>query len=447
MLELNEPIKLLLALAIGAVIGLERESYDEKLLDAKKDPYIPLGLRTFALVSLLGSITGLVAAKFLFVSIIISAIVGVIIIMYYFFHTKAAKDIGITTEIALLFVYILGILIALEVFPVPLIVAISVVLILILSRKKEIKGLVGGIKRNELNAFTSYALIALVILPFLPNRSFTFGEIPNLNIFLQAFGANLGNLKDVELINPFKLWIVVALITGVDLLGYILQRVVGEKRGWLLASIAGGFVSSTATTLSLANESKEAKSKINTLVASAIFSNVASFFQIALLILFISATFFINSLTVLIPIAIMGTILGIYFLRKSTYITEVNTKEKIKQNEIINLAPALKFAALFLIIRLISKVALELLGQNGFLAATGLGAFAGLDAVIINTAELAGNAIDIKLAVLALILANAINLGSKSVFSYLEGDKDFALKLAVSMFLIVLSSLTALFLL
>lgn len=445
MIELNEPIKLLLALVVGAVIGLERESYDEKLVDAKKDPYIPLGLRTFSLVALLGSITGLVADKFLFISLTISVIVGAIIILFYIFHTKIAKDIGITTEIALLFVYIIGILIALEVFPIPLIVAISVVLILILSRKKEIKGLVGGIKRNEINAFTSYALIALVILPFLPNRSFTFGDIPSLSAILQAFGADLGRMQNIELLNPFKLWIVVALITGVDLLGYVLQRLVGEKKGWLLTSIAGGFVSSTATTLSLAQESKTAKAKINTLIASAIFSNVASFFQIGLIILFISSAFFINSLFVLIPVILVGTATGIYHLLKASKNKSTEIKEKIKQPEIINLGPALKFAFLFLIISVVSKVALEFFGQSGFLAATGLGALAGLDAVIINTSELAGRVIDMRLALIALILANAVNLISKSIFSYLQGDREFAYKLGTSMAIIIISSLIGLF--
>jgi uncharacterized membrane protein (DUF4010 family) len=444
MIELNEPIKLLLSLVIGAVIGLERESYDETLLDAKKDPYMPLGLRTFALVGLLGAIVGILAVKYIFISLLISGILGAIFILYYYFHTKMAKDIGITTEIALLFVYIIGILVALEVLAIPLTIAISVVLILILSRKEEIKGLVNDIQKKEINAFTSYALIALVILPFLPNRGFTFSDIPNLANLVHAFGLDLGRLKDIEILNPFKLWIIVALITGVDLLGYVLQRVVGEKKGWVMASIAGGFVSSTATTLSLAQESKTAKNKTNTLVASAIFANVASFFQIALLIMLVSATFFINSLSVLIPITIVGLISGFYFLKKSSKDSHAASKEKFQPSEIINLAPALKFAALFLVIRLVSQIALEFFGNSGFLAATGIGSLAGLDAVIINTAELAGKAIDMKLALFALILANAVNLISKTVFSYLQGDRDFAYKLGASMAAIILSSLIGL---
>ena len=69
----------------------------------------------------------------------------------------------------------------------------------------------------------------------------------------------------------------------------------------------------------------------------------------------------------------------------------------------------------------------------------------GLDAVMINTAQIAGNAIDFKLAILAFILANFVNLAAKVIYSFLQGKKEFAVKFSISMGVIILASLTGLF--
>ena len=86
----------------------------------------------------------------------------------------------------------------------------------------------------------------------------------------------------------------------------------------------------------------------------------------------------------------------------------------------------------------------EFFGQSGFLAATALGALTGLDAVIVNTSQLAGRQIEVYLAVIALILANAVNLISKTIYSFMQGKREFATKFGVSMIVIIVSSLAGL---
>ena len=88
-----------------------------------------------------------------------------------------------------------------------------------------------------------------------------------------------------------------------------------------------------------------------------------------------------------------------------------------------------------------SKITLSLYGSSGFFVATGFGALIGLDAVMINTATLAGGTISYQTAGLAFILANAVNLFGKSFYSFLMGKKEFAVKFFISMLLIVISSL------
>ena len=62
---------------------------------------------------------------------------------------------------------------------------------------------------------------------FLPNKSFYLSSIPALETILSAYKISLGKLAGIEILNPFKLWLVVALITGIDIFGYILEKTIG----------------------------------------------------------------------------------------------------------------------------------------------------------------------------------------------------------------------------
>ena len=94
-------------------------------------------------------------------------------------------------------------------------------------------------------------------------------------------------------------------------------------------------------------------------------------------------------------------------------------------------------------ISILSKIALVIFGESGFLVATGFGSLIGLDAVMINTATLVGTTIETSLAMIAFLLANAVNLTAKSFYSFFMGNKEFALKFSFSMGIIVITSLLA----
>jgi len=130
---------------------------------------------------------------------------------------------------------------------------------------------------------------------------------------------------------------------------------------------------------------------------------------------------------------IIGSFLPVlFFLKKKESIKEEElkeTKERLKKDEIFALGPALKFAVIFLLIRIVTKTSLALFGNKGFLVTIGIASITGIDAVTINLSELAGTAVSFKTGVLALILANAVNLLGKTVYSFTQGKKEFALNL------------------
>ncbi len=446
--ELGIPLKLILALVLGAVIGLERELNEKRSTRPGQRPQAILGLRTYALTTLLGAIAGFLFKDFQGLSLLLTGISLIFFLTFYVIDTMTTKDTGITTELALIFSFIIGIIMAIDLFPMHITIAIVVVLTLILSKKRKIKDVVDDIHTDELNAFIAYAIIALVILPFLPNVSYSLSDFKGLDSVIQSFGLQTDKIAGIEVFNPFKLWLIVALITGIDILGYILERTVGQKKGWILASIAGGFVSSTATTQSLAQQSRESK-RVNHLLAAALVANLVSFFQIAILLTPINAAFVAKLFPTFIAIIIAALAATFYFLKSRERATDVkiNPEKEIETTNagIFEIGPALKFAGMYLLISIFSKLALEFFGSGAFLLTTAIGALAGLDAVMINTAQLAGGKIDITLAFWAFIIANAVNLLGKTFYSYLQGRREFALKFALSVAAIIAASLVGLF--
>lgn len=441
--NLDIAFRILLAFIIGGVIGLEREINEKKTIHPSEKPFAVIGVRSAALIGALGALSGYLYSQTpLFAGLITGAFI-VLLIAFYILDSKATGDFGITTEIAILYSYVLGILLSLAIFPIQIILAITVVLMLFLSRKEKIKHALSGVKQAEIDAFISYAVIALVILPFLPNQTYSLSDIPGFVKFFASTGIHVQKLAAIEAFNPFKIWLIVALITGVDVIGYVLERTIGQKRGWILASIAGGFISSTATTQSLAQESKQRK-HIHHLLAAALLSNLVSFFQIAIIIGSVNSGFLIRLLPTLLCIVVSALGAVIFFMKVREPGSSDQEMVAIKTHEIFNIGPALRFALLFLAISIISKISLAFFGNAIFLVTTAIGSLVGLDAVMINTAELAGGTIGIQLAIIAFILANAVNLYAKTVYSFLQGKRDFAVKFGLSVTVIVLSSLLGL---
>jgi uncharacterized membrane protein (DUF4010 family) len=442
MFYLSIPLKLILSLILGAVIGLERESYAQKLTPSKNYHSGSLGVRSFALITVLGTIAGLVKADYYSLFLIVTITFMALLLAYYIVGSFFTNDNGITTELAIIYSFLIGLFIALEVMPIQLILAITVVLILILSKKENIQTLIAGIKSSEFNAFVSYALIALVVLPFLPNVPYSLKDIPYLTNILAAYNLHLGNLATVEIFNPFNLWKIVAIITGVELFGYMLEKTFGQKKGWLLTSMAGGFISSTSTTQSIAQESKTSKN-INLLVSAAFFANLASFFQHFILIASINTLFLAKNTVFILAIIISATALSVFYLRKKDPTAPTGLKEvksQLSEDKIFSLSSALKFTFIFLLVKIFTKISLQIFGSSGFLITSTIAALTGIDAVTINASELAGNLISYQTGLITLVLANAVNLLSKSVYTFMSGNKQFALKFTIGSIIIILSS-------
>lgn len=446
-MEFAIELKLLISLLIGAAIGLEREiheKHDEEQSEKNEFSNIAfIGVRTLSLTTAFGAMAGIVYGNYHSIFLAIIIFFGLLLLAHYALTVTLTKDPGVTTELATAFCFLIGIAIGVELLPLQLILGISVVLMLILSSKNTVKNLVGGIRRHELQALITYGIIALVVLPSLPDKALTVENLPYARDIVSSLGLSFARWSHLEIINPFSMWKIVAIFTGVEFLGYILERSIGAGRGQILSSLVGGFVSSTATTQSLAAQSKKSHSA-NRLVGAALLATLASFFSLILIVLPIN-TIFVLRIFPTLAILILGFSIASYmFFRMEAEKKQKTTIQQKQSTTVFSLKPALIFASMFIVIKLVSKIALELFGQNGFLITSALAAFTGIDAVVINIAQLVTNTINMRLAVLAFILVNAVNLLAKTIYIYLQGSREMAWKYGVSVALIVASSFAGL---
>ncbi|MBP6859241.1 MAG: MgtC/SapB family protein [Candidatus Magasanikbacteria bacterium] len=428
--------KLVLAIILGATIGLEREG-------SKQGPSALGGIRTYSLIALIGALVGIFFVhNFASLALLIAGGFLVLLISYYISGVSVTKDFGLTTELSVIITFLIGLLLVLDIIPLQIIVAVFVILMLVLSVKSKTSQLIAGISREELQSFISYAVIALVVLPFLPDVAYKLSDLPVLPAILNGIGVEMGQFSALELINPRKVWFIVVLITGIDVFGYILGKIIGNKKGFALTSFIAGFVSSTSATQSLAQKSKHS-SFANHLVGAALLANLASFLQIFLLVGPLNPKWLVSIAPSILLMILVAGFIALVLLKKKE--SDESPSQEVKPTKIFSLMPALKFAGILIAVKIITKVSLLVFGKSGFVISSVIASLAGLDAILVNLADMAGHSITFEFAFITFILVNATNLISKTVYSYLQGTKQFAFKFFISALVIIFSSAIYLF--
>jgi uncharacterized membrane protein (DUF4010 family) len=205
--------KLLVSLGIGLLVGFEREW-------ARKD----LGVRTFALVSLLGMITSLESQSFALVGM---AAVIALVTMLNLGNLQLRRDLELTTSAALVVTFALGVLVGQGHVFTP--TAAAVLMTLLLALKPQLTRFAGGVTADEVRGAVVLGLIGFVIYPILPDRP----------------------VDPWRVVNPREAWLTVVLIAGIGFINYVLLRVY-STRGFYYTAVFGGLVNSTAAVAELA---------------------------------------------------------------------------------------------------------------------------------------------------------------------------------------------------
>jgi uncharacterized membrane protein (DUF4010 family) len=232
----NDSVVLRLAVAAlaGLAVGLEREWSGHATGPSARFA----GLRTFFLLGILGGVAGWLAsaagAGLIAMSVTLLAAGSALVVSAYILAARSGGErIEATTEVSALVVLALGTLAGLGLIVVTS--GATAVVVLALSEKERLRSAVARIGAAELRAAFQFAVLALVILPLLPDR--TYGPLGG--------------------INPRQLWIVVLIFSGLNFAGYLARKAVGAARGYGVTGILGGIVSSTGVTLQFSRLSRD----------------------------------------------------------------------------------------------------------------------------------------------------------------------------------------------
>ncbi|NCN83979.1 MAG: MgtC/SapB family protein [Sphingomonadales bacterium] len=386
---------LAIALAAGLLIGVER---GWTMRDVHKGARVA-GIRTFGLIAGLGGLVALIAQN---LSLIIAAILlAGVVIMLAISHAKTIHEPdgrSITNFVVSLLTLCLGLVAGIG-YPAMAMAGAAIVTGL-LSMRAELHGFMRKLGPTDINATIRFTLIALAVLPFLPNRDF--GPY-------QAF-----NLQ--------QLWFVVILVTGLSFAGYIANRIFGEDHGTVVTAVIGGAYSSTAVTAALAQRLRSEDSNIRTLSAGIALASAVMYVRVLLLTLILADFAFLPLAMILTPAALIAAIIGLMLLRRSGAAT---TDESVKTRNPIRLLPAFFFALTVAAMSLAARWAEAKFGSSGIAYLILIMGSLDVDAAIITLGGLPTDTITSNLAGFVLAMTALANMAFKTgVAGFTAGWKN-----------------------
>ncbi len=376
--EFDFVIRMLVTAGIGFVLGLEREysQYSQKV-------EIFAGLRTFMLVALLGFLTAFLGTEFSNWIFIVGFLSVVCIVAISYWVTSNKGNIDGTTEFAIIFTFLLGGLVFTG--NINLSLAITVITVVLLSLKVTLRSIIGQITQTELFAFVRFVVIALLILPFLPNEYY----------------------GPYEVINPREVGWVIVLTSGIGFVGYILMKFLGTNRGILLTSILGGLVSSTLVTFTFSKKSKE-NPELSQNYAVGIFAAATIMVLRIFLLVFIFNKMMLIQLTIPLLI-ILITAFGITLFLYNSNFGKPQTIDKIVLGDPLNIKNAVFFGIFYTGILLLVSYANETYGTSGIYISSAISALTDIDAIAISVSKLGGNTMNTLFAQNAILIATLSN--------------------------------------
>lgn len=393
---------LLIALTLGVLIGAERgiarvrQRVEEKTFFA--------GIRTFALISLLGALSLHFANYFGKVFFVVSFFGFILLITAAYIRTsKVEEDVGTTTEIAAILTFLYGALCVTEYRLAAIVLAIFTTVIL--YTKKPTHSFIRLITEDEFYATLKFAIIAFVILPFLPK-----------NVYFGFF-------------NPYQLWLIVVIVSGIEFAGYAIMKLLPPRKGITMIGLLGGIVSSTALVLNASRESKERNTLTSSLAFASALASSTAFLKIIIVVYIVNKDIVDEVAFPMIVMFILGMIGSLFLWRRSKSEEEIQT---INLKSPFTLSPALKFGIFFAFIILLTTFANKYFGVIGVYATSVLGGIANLNAPIASIAELAHGSITARVATFSIVIAACVNTMSKAVIAFLLGSKEFSKLVALS---------------
>ncbi len=384
--------RLAVSLAIGMLIGLERGWRSRDEVDHQRTA----GLRTFALSGLLGGVAGAVGQQQG------ATLIGLVFLGYsaafaafHWLEARAERNFSVTSVVAGMSTFMLGVLAV--VGDLRAAIAGAVAMAVLLALREQLHRWVASLSWPEIRSGLTLLAMTFLLLPILPNRT----------------------IDPWDAINPYVIWLLTILIAAVSFSGYVAIRVFGDRLGVMMAALAGGLASSTATTMTLAELERRHPESRNLLAAGILTAGLVMVARVAVVASALNPALL---QPLLLPLLSGGFILAVGAGLMLLLSRGTSEQPVLKIGNPLEMASALKMAILLTVVMLAARLLQRYFGDAGVLATAGLSGIADVDAIVISMARMAMGVVDPALAAQAILLATAVNTLVKSVLAAAAGD-------------------------
>jgi uncharacterized membrane protein (DUF4010 family) len=380
-IEWTTELRLALALALGFLVGLERES-----TKIEQGSIIFGGVRTYPIIGLLGfGCAWLQRSGVGFMLPVGLMVMGGLAAIAYATKTKAGHH-GFTSEASALLTFVVGAVALLA--DVWIAMAIAVVNTVLLSEKAELETYLDSFNKVEFLAVVKFILVTVIILPVLPNQEYT------------QFG-----------LNPTRIWQIVILVSSIGFVGYFLSKRFGNKVSLWLSGVVGGIVSSTATTVALGRIARKSPEHSGMALQASILASSMMYLRILVLILVINPAFLPAMWWRLTLLFLVGVVLS-FRIRPSGESEEM--AEFPNLHNPFEIRPSIVFALMFVVLMVVTKLIEQRLGSTGLFLLSAVVGFTDITPYILSllhpSAQMA------RSVILALMIAMMSNTTAKSIY-------------------------------
>lgn len=390
--QVDMALHVLAALAAGLLIGTERGwRQREEAAGARV-----AGVRTFTLI---GTCGGLVSVFAIHVSMVLAAILlatlSVVLVGAFLWPRSSQKDRDATTMVAAMATLGLGLLAGAEFAELAL--AGAAVVTLLLSLRKPMHGMLRALTEEEVRAIARFAVITIAVLPFLPDANYG------------PYGAW----------NPFKLWLVVLLVTGFSIAGYVLNRVIGQDRGTIATALIGGAYSSTAVTAAFASQMGEGGTgRLGTGIALA---SAIMYLRIVVLAAVLVPSAALPILWLLAPATLVAFVVAGLLWRSERAADDATAQLKTQP---FRLLPAFGFLLAVALASLLVHWAEAEFGEQGAALSLFIAGSFDVDAAIVAYSALPAGAVTVAAAALALAGTAGVNMAFKASIVFVNAGYE-----------------------
>ena len=392
------------SLAVGLIVGLERGWQGREQADGGR----VAGLRTYALIGMLGGGSGVLGARFgaapLAAGLLGLALIGAV---SYREGVRSSGSLSATSAIAALLTYVLG---ALAASGEPMLaVAAAVVAAVLLDMKSALHRGLLLIEQRELNAGLQMLVLSAVVLPLLPDRGF----------------------GPWDALNPYRLWWAVVLVAALSLLGHVAMRISGAQRGMLWTGVLGGLASSTAATLALSRRVRD-EPRLRDAAAAGILAACGMMFLRMTVIAGLLQPALLRWLAA--PLLASGAaLLGFGMLQWKRRRRESDGADAALQLAApFDLSTALGFGLFLAVAAVLTQAAHAWWGTSGLYGLAALAGLADVDAILISAARMnAAASISLTAAALVAVIAAASNMLVKASMAWLTGGAQLGGRVAL----------------